>query len=121
MLALDLDVSITAAIAAGQSLSPQVNLGAKTLLGIGIPASWVTAGLSFQASYDGGASFGELLDQTATAVAVSSVTGGAVVFIAIDPTKLRGVNCIKVRSGTSAAPVVQTTGATLTLILRSVF
>ncbi|SRR5260370_5519345 len=121
MLGLDLDVTVTAQIAATQSLSPQVNLGAKTLVGLYLPANWTTAGLSFQASADGGATFGELLDQTATAIAVASVAGGAVTFIAFDPAKLRGVNCIKVRSGTSAAPVVQTNTVTLTLVLRSVF
>jgi hypothetical protein len=121
MLSLDLDLNVTAAIAAGASLSGQVNLGAKTLVGIVIPANWTTAGLSFQASGDGGATFGELLDETATPKSVSSVTSGAYTVIAVDPTKWRGINCIKIRSGTSAAPVVQVNAVAITLILRSVF
>lgn len=121
MDATDLDLGVTAAIAAAQALSGQVNLGAKTLVGIFVPAAWTTAGMSFQASADGGLTFGELVDQTATAIAVSSITGGAAVFIAFDPTKLRGVNCIKVRSGTAGAPVNQVSQVTLELVLRSIF
>lgn len=115
-----LDV-VPATIAAAGNLSPAINIGQKTLVGIVVPANWTTAGISFQASYDGGTTFGELLDQTATAIAVSSVTGGAVAHIAFDPTKLKGVNCIKVRSGTSATPVTQTNQVTLQLLLRFVF
>jgi hypothetical protein len=110
--------AIPAAIAAGQSLSAQINIGGKTLTAIAIPAAWTTAGLSFQASSDGGATFGELLDETATARNVSSVTGGVYTVIAVDPTKWRGITCIKVRSGTSAAPVAQANAVTLTLLTR---
>ena len=79
--------SIPVAIAAGQSLSAQINIGGKTLVAIAIPSNWTTASLSFQASGDGGTTFGELLDETATAKTISSVTGGAYTVIAVDPTK----------------------------------
>lgn len=112
--------SIPAAIAQGASLSGQVNIGGKTLVGIAIPAGWTTAGLTFQESGDGGTTFGELLDETDTAKSVSSITGGAYTVIAVDPTKWRGINCIKVRSGTVGTPVNQsnTGGVTLTLLTR---
>jgi hypothetical protein len=115
--------SIAVAIAHGASLSGQVDIGGKTLVGIVFPATWVTAGLSFQASADGGTTWGELLDTTATAINVASVTGGAEVFIAVDPTKWRGVRSIKVRSGTVGSPVAQTAagGVTLTLLTRAIF
>jgi len=98
-----------------------VDLGGWTIVGIVIPAAWTTAGLSFQASADGGATWGELLDETATAKSVGSVTGGAEVFIAVDPTKWRGVRSVKVRSGTSSAPVAQVSAVTLQLLTRFVF
>ncbi len=110
---------VSAQIAAGQSLSAQVDIGGWTLVGIVVPANWTTAGLSFQASADGGATWGELLDMTATAITVSSIAGAA--RIAIDPTKLRGVRSLKVRSGTSGAPVAQTNAVTLTLLTRFVY
>lgn len=110
--------AIPAPIAAGQSLSAQINIGGKTLVGIAIPANWTSAGLSFQASGDGGATFGELLDETATAKSVGSVAGGTYTEIAFDPTKWRGITCIKVRSGTSASPVIQTNTVSVKLLTR---
>lgn len=110
--------SIPAAIGAGQSLSAQVNIGGKTLTAIAIPANWTTAGISFQVSGDGGTTFGEMLDETAAAKSVGSVTGGAYTVIDVDPTKWRGITCIKVRSGTSAAPVNQTNAVIVKLLTR---
>lgn len=115
----ELDV-IPAPFTNGTSLTPQVNIGTKCLVGIIFPATWTTAGLTFQASGDGGTTFGELLDETATAKAVSSVTGGAYTIVEVDPTKWRGINCLKVRSGTVGAPINQT-GVTLQLLTRMVF
>lgn len=108
-------------IAAASALSPQANIGQKTLVGIFIPANWTTASLSFQASPDGGVTFAELDDATATAIAIASVTGGAALYVTLDPTKWRGIQCIKVRSGTAAAPVNQTNTVNLSLLTRFVF
>ena len=111
----------TATITSGTALSAQVDIGPKSLVGIVVPSTWTTAGISFQASVDGGQTWGELEDQTATAIGVSSITGGTQVFVAFDPTKLRGVWSLKVRSGTAAVPVNQTGTVALTLVLRDVF
>ena len=46
----------TATIGTGASLSQQIDLGAMTLVGIVMPASWTAAGLTFQVSADGGVS-----------------------------------------------------------------
>ena len=107
----------TVTIASGASLSPEVALGEKTLVGIVMPAGWDAASLTFQATPDD-ANFSELQDGAGNAV---SFTVSAGVFIAVDPTKWRGVTGIKVRSGTSGSPVNQTANRTLTLITRSVF
>ena len=105
----------------GQSLSPEVDIGPKTLVAIITPSQWVAAAITLQASPDGGATWYELVDQTGAAIGSSSVTGSA--FIAIDPTKLKGVVALKVRSGTLAVPVNQTNaqGVLLTLLRRAVF
>jgi hypothetical protein len=114
---------VAAAIAAGQSLSPEVDIGGYgSLVGIQVPANWSTAGISFQCSIDGGTTWGEVTDIAGTALAVGSLTGGTLVyFVALDPAKFRGVRAIKVRSGTQAAAVNQTNQVTLQLVLRQVF
>lgn len=112
-----LDV-ITATIAAGASLSPEVDFGGKTLVGIWMPANWTAADLTFQASPDGGASWGELQDGANNAIDLKIAASE---FIQIDPTKWRGVRSIKVRSGTSGSPVNQTDAMAISLLIRFVF
>ena len=107
-------------IASGASLSNQLDIGGQTPVGLFVPATWTTAGISFQASPDGGATWGELVDETAAPVAVGSITTGTAVFVALDPTALRGVRSLKVRSGTAELPVDQTDAVKLTLLCRTV-
>ena len=108
---------IPATIAAGQSLSPEVDTGAQTLVGIAMPASWVAALLTFQVSVDGGVTWNEMYASTGVEVEFA-VAGGQ--YIAVDPTLWRGVNAVKIRSGTAASPVVQTSAAALLLVCKFV-
>jgi hypothetical protein len=94
--------------------SAAVPLGAKTLHGIALPAGWDAAALTFQVSADGGTTWLEM--QSISAVVSYTVAAGQ--YIAIDPALWRGINMIKVRSGTSGAPVNQTADRTLNLIVR---
>lgn len=114
----------TATIAAGAALSGAVNLGEKQLLGIYMPGAWTAADITLQSSPDGGTTFYELNatdGAAADAVAAFQVHAPAASqFVAIDPTKLRGVNCIKLRSGTAGSPVNQVAQAVLTLATRGV-
>ncbi len=111
--------NISASIAAGQSLSAQVDIGTKSLAGILIPSNWTTAGISLQVSPDGGATWGELTTVAGTPYAIGSLTGGTLAYyVAVDPTTLRGAMSFKIRSGTQAAPVNQTNQVALTLITR---
>jgi hypothetical protein len=116
MLAQDLEL-IPATIALGAALSGQVNLGAKTLVGLFMPPAWTAAALTFQASADGGATFGEMRD----GAGAISFTVSAGVFIGVDPAEWRGINCIKARSGTAAAPVNQAAQAKINLLVKSKF
>jgi hypothetical protein len=111
----------TATITAAGNLSPEVDIGGYPIVGIVIPSGWTTATLSFQASPDGGVTWGELLTPSGAAYAIGSVTGGAQMRIAVDPTALRGVRSIKVRSGTSASPVNQTNTVSVILLSRPTF
>jgi hypothetical protein len=112
---------VTAVITAASALSPQVDLGGYSLVGVVIPSNWITATLSFQASPDGGVTWGELLTAGGTPYAIGSVTGGAPERIAVDPTALRGVRSLKVRSGTSASPTNQTNTVSIILLTRPIY
>lgn len=105
----------TATIASGAALSAAVPLGAGTLVGVSMPAGWDAAAMTFQVSADGGTTWQELFGSGGSAV---SYTVAANNFVAIDPATWRGINMIKVRSGTSGATVNQTAARTLTLITR---
>jgi hypothetical protein len=105
-----------AIIANGQSLSAAIGLGATPLHAIAMPAAWDAAALTFQGSIDG-ATWLELTNASGSAISVTAAAGQLIV---LDPTLWRAVNFIKVRSGTSGAPVNQTAQRTLTLILRPI-
>ncbi len=107
----------TVTIANGTSLSAEVALGEKTLVGIVMPAGWDAAALTFQATPDD-TNFSELYTSAGSAVSFTVAAGQ---FIAVDPTIWRGVTGIKVRSGTSGSPVNQTSARALTLITRTVY
>lgn len=105
-------VSVT--ITNGTSLSPATALGDGVLTGIAMSAGWDAAALTFQVSADGGSTWGEMQSTSA----VVSYTAAAGQYIAIDPTLWRGINMIKVRSGTSGSAVNQTADRILTLVTR---
>ena len=107
----------TAIIPNGQSLSAEVALGQKALVGIVMPAAWDAASMTFQATPDD-QNFFELFDSSGSAVALIVAAGQ---FIQIDPAKWRGVTGLKLRSGTSGSPVNQTGNRTITLITRTVY
>ena|ERR1700733_4146850 len=110
---MDPDNTPSAAIAGG------VALGADTLAAIQMPATWTTAALTFQVSPDGGTTWCELYDDAGNEVTVTTPLASSMIVFASHPSSLwRGINMIKVRSGTAAAPVVQTPGATINLIGR---
>jgi hypothetical protein len=102
-------------IGAGASLSGSIAMGADTLVGLVMPSAWTAAGLSFQVSADGGTTWVELCDTTGTLIALSAAASH---FVQVAASNWRGINMIKVRSGTAAAPVNQTLAATIVLIGR---
>jgi hypothetical protein len=112
---------ITATIAAGASMSAEVDIGNKSLVGLTIPMNWTTAPITFQVSPDGGVTWGEVTTVAGTPYEVGSLTGGALAYyVAVDPTTLRGALALKIRSGTQASPVDQANAVTLQLVTRLV-
>ncbi len=107
----------TATISNGQSLSAAVSLGGLRLFGIVMPSAWTAAGLTFQMSHDGGATWVNMYDANGNEL---TVTAGMSRYIALDPANFAAVHMLKVRSGTTGTPVNQGQDATMQLILRAV-
>jgi hypothetical protein len=107
-----------ATIAAGQSLSGPVPMGVDTLVGIEMPAAWTAAPLTFQVSPDGGTTWQELYDGAGNEVTILAASAAAGRFIQMTSYMWRGINMLRVRSGTAGAPVAQSAGAVVTLIGR---
>jgi hypothetical protein len=104
---------VQATIASGQSLSAAIDLAADRLHRIALPAAWTAASLTFQVS--SGAGFNDLYtaDGEYTLPASAVAAGRSIV---IDPAVFYGVRHLKVRSGTSAAPVAQAADRSMSLV-----
>lgn len=99
-------------IANGAALSDEVTVGKGRIVGIQMPASWTAAAITFQAVIAQPAgnpptpTFGEVVDAAGTAISLATPTGGTYMALP-DTLALVGLGRIKVRSGTSGAPVNQ--------------
>lgn len=110
---------ISAAIPAGATgLSAEIDIGNKSLVGLVLPSGWLaaTGGISMQASVDG-TNFYEVTLPSGSAYIVA-FTGAGPAYIGIDPTILRGIVALKLRSGLVGAAVNQTGAPVLTLVTR---
>jgi hypothetical protein len=104
----------TATIAVGATgLSDTIDLNGFTPFYLKLPDTWIPAVLSTSISFDGTV-FSDVFDAGAE-ITLTGVTGK---FIPIDYTKFVGVRYLKLRSGTSAAPVNQTATRLVTIFAR---
>jgi len=111
--------AVVATIADGASLSDGVFCEGGVIVGIIMPAVWDAAVITFQTCLDN-ASY---LDAYSAAGAEHTITVAADQHIWLDPSQFASYRWVKVRSGTSAAPVNQTTGDAdklVTLIVRGI-
>lgn len=108
--------SFSTTIAEGESLSSSVNLDAGyTLVAISMPAAWTAAPLTFQASRYG-STFVDLFDADGVEVQVAAAANR---YIVLDPALWVGVWYLKLRSGTSSAPVAQAVARSPILIVKA--
>lgn len=107
---------LSTTIASGTSLSAAISLGPNTLVGIGMPAGWDAAAMSFQVTLDG-TTFLDLFDETGAEYAPTVTLGQ---YITLDPSVFAGVVQIKVRSGTTGTPVNQLADRVISLVTRPV-
>lgn len=101
-------------ISSGASLSTVIPLVGYLVVGVIMPAAWTAATLTFQATRDDAAFF-DVYSDTAEK---SMTAAGANRHIIVLPEDFAGMHTIRLRSGTSAAPVNQAANRTITLVLR---
>lgn len=113
----------TITIANGASMSAGINLDTviptqsnMRLFGLVIPNTWTAANITFQASFDGGTTWNNVLDSSGSEHYLAPVANG---FQTIDASVFASIPMLKIRSGTSAVPVNQEQDSTITLVLRS--
>lgn len=104
-------------IVGGDNTTSNINLGGFRLFGIVMPSAWTAANLSFQASFDQGATWHDLKDASGAEITVIAGADDCVVWL---PAAFASLQMLKVRSGSSALPVSQTADRILQLILRGV-
>lgn len=103
-------------IGSGESLSAAIAMGDMAPMAFQALDGWTTANLTFQASLDGGSTWGELeLDGSAVTVHFEDGSVSAVE----NPSVFAGAQLLKVRSGTSGAPVTQEAARRIALLARS--
>ncbi len=108
--------TMTATIANGASLSSVVDLAGLALVGIEMPAAWTAANLTFQAAASASANVANFYDEMGGEFTASAAASR---YIKIDPADFAGIKYLKVRSGTSGAPVAQGADRSITLVCRS--
>ncbi len=103
-----------AKFAPGTSLSAPIYLGAGTISGFQMPPAWDAANLTFQLS-DDNVTYQNAYDSGGVEIVVNAVAGR---FIPVDPSAFNGFLYVKLRSGTSGAPVNQTAARTVQVYNR---
>lgn len=116
-------ITLTATIASGASLSGAIDMSAFALnkdnfrlFGIIMPAAWTTANLTFQASFDSGLTWIDIMDALGTEY---TVIAGTSRYIPVDPTPFAAIPMLKIRSGTVSTPVNQGADRIVALIMRA--
>jgi len=99
-------------IAAGETVSDNVDVRGDTLVGIVFPDNWTDADLSFQVSYDDGETWHTVYNQTGTLVKVTGIVAGAM--HAVPAASLMSISSFRLVSS-----VAQSEDVTLDLILLS--
>ena len=110
-------VFVTGTILAGQSLSGPLDCRSGAPLLLFIPAQWTSARISYQLSQDG-VTYYDLYDRSAKEIAVN-VRAGTVVRLNPEWTEVALGCWLKIRSGSSDGPTIQTANRTFTLLVET--
>lgn len=95
-------------IANGASLSGELNVAGREIVGIQMPAGWTAAALSLQALVDGSVPaalvFGAVADAAGAEISWAAAAAGRYL---VPSARLVGLGRVKLQSGTTAAAVAQ--------------
>lgn len=106
--------SITATIAAGESLSSAAQSGTQQVVSILIPSDWdPIAGLSFQISPDNN-NYYDVFSNVGSEIIMPAIPGTAII---LGASWMQAISWFKIRSGTRNYPVKQVGQRTLTIFL----
>jgi hypothetical protein len=106
-----------AIIAAGESLSAEIDLYEDSLVAFQLPGTFTGTKRTFQASATTGGTFADLKDDAGAEVEVT-VAQGTVVSAAAAAAKLAPIRFIKVRSGATGNPTVEVAERQILLITK---
>jgi hypothetical protein len=112
--------TIPLTITAGTALTQGALPGDHVVVGLKMPPAWDAASLTFQVSIDAGVTWSDLYDESGAEVSLTPAAPAGK-YLQISPDPFGGIECLKIRSGTSAAPVNQTANRTLILVTRKTF
>ncbi len=98
----------------GTAAAGAASSASATLIGVQLPGAWTAAVLTLQASRDG-ATWVDVFDRFGGEVTLQAAASRRVV---IEPSVIAGVEYLRVRSGTSAAPVNQAADRDVVLLFR---
>jgi len=101
-------------ILSGTSLSDGLSFGLLRMGALLIPSSWTTANLTFQSSMDMN-TWGNVYDGAGNEYTVNITTPGQ--YLILDPSAFSMMAFLKIRSGTSSAPVNQSGTRTILVSL----
>ena len=110
-------VPINVTIPNGTAVTSVIDTMGFPLAGVLMPSAWTAANLTMDAAPDAAANVAAVYDDAGTEV---TLTAAASRFIAVSPSKLSGVQFLRMRSGTAGTPVNQGADRALVLVLREV-
>lgn len=109
-----LNVSLSTA---ATGLSSMVDLEGYSFFAINMTTAWDTANITLQACPTGDGTFQDVYDDNGTEVTITAAAS-RIITVNTNLYNLAPLRFIKLRSGTTATPVAQSTSRTLTLVLK---
>ena len=104
-------------ITLGDNISGEIDLGYGKYISVVMPDAWDAADLTFQASDAEGGIYQDVYDDLGSIVLIPA-DAGQVISITINALTFAGLRFIKIRSGTTAVPIVQTASRTFKIICQ---
>lgn len=105
-----------ASLSSAADLTGYIAIGSPTPIAIIMPVAWTAASITVEASTDGCLTFSNMFLQAGTEYTITSPAASE--YIILSPSDLVGVNCLKLRSGTSGSPVNQGAARTLNVLIK---